>query len=103
MRSQSSPSPIVSSPPDQLKAAVLMGGISREREVSLQSGKCVAEALKKAGVNVVTADIKPDSLDILDDETIDVFFLALHGTFGEDGQLQKNPRIKRPHLYGQRF
>ena len=66
-----------------------MGGISREREVSLQSGKCVAEALKKAGVNVVTADIKPDSLEILDDETIDVFFLALHGTFGEDGQLQR--------------
>jgi D-alanine-D-alanine ligase len=65
-----------------------MGGISREREVSLQSGKCVAEALKKAGVNVITSDIKPDSLGILDDETIDVFFIALHGTFGEDGQLQ---------------
>jgi D-alanine-D-alanine ligase len=66
-----------------------MGGISREREVSLQSGKYVAEALKKAGVNVIPTDIKPDALDILDDETIDVFFVALHGTFGEDGQLQK--------------
>ena len=66
-----------------------MGGISREREVSIQSGKCVAEALKQAGVNVVAADIKPDALDILDDETIDVFFIALHGTFGEDGQLQE--------------
>jgi D-alanine-D-alanine ligase len=66
-----------------------MGGISREREVSTQSGKCVAEALKKAGVNVVTSDIKPGAMEILDDETIDVFFIALHGTFGEDGELQQ--------------
>ena len=35
-----------------------MGGISREREVSIQSGKCVAEALKKAGVNVITIGYK---------------------------------------------
>jgi D-alanine-D-alanine ligase len=80
---------MVSSSPDKLKVAVLMGGISREREVSIQSGKCVAEALKKADVNVITSDIKPDELSILDDESIDVFFIALHGTFGEDGQLQK--------------
>ena len=88
---ESSPSPDQLNPPDgwQIKAAVLMGGISRERDISIQSGKCVAEALKKAGVNVITSDIKPDALDILDDETIDVFFIALHGTFGEDGQLQK--------------
>jgi D-alanine-D-alanine ligase len=88
---ESTPSPDKLNPPDgwQLKAAVLMGGISREREVSLQSGKCVAEALKKAGVNVIQSDIKPDALDILEDETIDVFFIALHGTFGEDGELQK--------------
>jgi D-alanine-D-alanine ligase len=66
-----------------------MGGISRERDVSIQSGKCVAEALKKAGVNVVTSDIKPDAMGILDDETIDVFFIALHGRFGEDGVLQE--------------
>lgn len=66
-----------------------MGGVSREREISMQSGKCVEEALKKAGVNVVTSDIKPDRLEILDDKTIDVFFNALHGTFGEDGQLQE--------------
>jgi D-alanine-D-alanine ligase len=88
MGSQSS-NPASSFSPDKLSVAVLMGGISREREVSLQSGQCVAEALKKAGVNVVTADIKPNSLDILDDESIDVFFIALHGTFGEDGEIQK--------------
>ena len=79
MRSHPSPSPGLSPSSDQLKVAVLMGGISREREVSIQSGKCVAEALKKVGVNVVTVDIKPDAMDILDDETIDVFFIALHG------------------------
>jgi D-alanine-D-alanine ligase len=89
MRSQSSSNTASSTLPDHLKVAVLMGGVSREREVSIQSGKCVAEALKKAGVNVIQSDIKPDSLDILDDGTIDVFFIALHGTFGEDGELQK--------------
>jgi D-alanine-D-alanine ligase len=75
--------------PEQLKVAVLMGGPGREREVSIQSGQYVTDALKQAGVNVVTADIKPDHLDILDDHSIDVFFVALHGTFGEDGQLQE--------------
>ncbi|MGD0078436.1 MAG: D-alanine--D-alanine ligase [Sedimentisphaerales bacterium] len=81
-----------SSPPgdvSKLKVAVLAGGSSREREVSIQSGKCVADALKKANVSVVVSDIKPDSLEILCDESIDVFFIALHGAFGEDGQLQK--------------
>lgn len=73
----------------ELKVAVLTGGIGAEREVSLQSGKCVWDALKKAGFNTVTADIKPDQLDILQDKSIDVFFIALHGQFGEDGQLQQ--------------
>jgi D-alanine-D-alanine ligase len=77
------------------KVAVLMGGVSREREISLQSGKCVKQALKQAGVNVVAADISPDNLDILDDKSIDVFFIALHGTFGEDGELQTILEKKR--------
>lgn len=72
----------------QLKVAVLTGGIGAEREISLQSGNCVAEALQKTGYNVVTFDIRPDRLDILEDDSIDVFFPALHGKFGEDGQLQ---------------
>jgi len=67
-----------------------MGGIGREREVSLQSGACAAQALarEEAGLHVMAWDIGPDRLDILDDPTVDVFFLALHGPFGEDGQLQ---------------
>jgi D-alanine-D-alanine ligase len=73
----------------KLKVAVLTGGIGSERDISLQSGRCVAEALKKAGFEVVTVDIRPDNLEILDDKSIDVFFPALHGIFGEDGQLQQ--------------
>lgn len=66
-----------------------MGGISEERDISIQSGRCIADALKEAHLDVVTADIRPDSMDILDDGDIDVFFVALHGRFGEDGWLQQ--------------
>jgi D-alanine-D-alanine ligase len=66
-----------------------MGGIGAEREISIQSGTCVAEALRSAGFDVLTADVAPDRLDILDDGSVDVFFPALHGEFGEDGQLQR--------------
>jgi len=72
-----------------LNVAVLTGGIGAERDISIQSGTCVADALKQANLNVVTADIRPDRLDILQNDTIDVFFPALHGKFGEDGQLQQ--------------
>jgi D-alanine-D-alanine ligase len=73
----------------KFKVAVLTGGIGSEREVSIQSGNCVAEALKKAGLSVVVADITPDNIDVLGADDIDVFFIALHGKFGEDGQLQQ--------------
>ena len=73
----------------KLKIAVLTGGIGSERDISLQSGRCVAEALKEAGFQVATADIRPDNLEILNDSSVDVFFPALHGKFGEDGQLQQ--------------
>lgn len=71
------------------KVAVLLGGIGAEREVSIQSGTCVAEALGAAGYDVVTADARPDSLEILEDGSVDIFFPALHGEFGEDGKLQQ--------------
>lgn len=66
-----------------------MGGVGEEREISTQSGRCVAEALTKAGLNVVIADIRPDNMGILENGGIDVFFVALHGRFGEDGELQQ--------------
>ena len=71
-----------------LKVAVLCGWEGAERQVSLQSGRAVSNAMREVGAEVVECDIRPGSIDILDDTTIDVFFLALHGQFGEDGQLQ---------------
>jgi D-alanine-D-alanine ligase len=73
----------------KIKVAVLAGGIGSERQISIQSGQCVAGGLKQAGFEVITADIRPDNLEILNDASIDVFFPALHGKFGEDGQLQQ--------------
>lgn len=73
---------------DQLKVAVITGGIGSEREVSLMSGNNVHAALELAGFQTVYCDITPDNISILDDSSIDVFFPILHGQFGEDGQLQ---------------
>ncbi len=73
----------------KLKIAVLAGGIGPERQISLQSGARVAEALTRVGFNTVTSDITPADLSILEDISIDAFFVALHGPFGEDGQLQQ--------------
>lgn len=72
-----------------IKVAVLTGGVGEERQISLLSGQTIAEGLNQAGFSVITADITPDDLSILDDKSIMVFFPALHGKFGEDGQLQR--------------
>jgi D-alanine-D-alanine ligase len=73
----------------RMKVAVLRGGVGRERQVSLESGRCVAEALRAGGLDVIVSDIRPDDMEILGRADVDVFFLALHGEFGEDGQLQQ--------------
>ncbi len=73
----------------QLRVLVLSGGPSAEREVSLASGKAVANALKSVGHKVIESDIGPDNLSALDTGDFDVVFPVLHGTFGEDGQLQQ--------------
>lgn len=70
-----------------LRITVLMGGPSAEREVSLNSGRAIAAALESLGHEVRCADIGPEDLSALD-EPMDMAFLALHGTWGEDGQLQ---------------
>lgn len=70
-----------------LDITVLMGGPSAEREVSLNSGKAVADALRRRGHRVNCCDISPGDLSALD-KPADLIFIALHGTFGEDGQLQ---------------
>lgn len=66
---------------------VLAGGPSSEREVSLVSGKAVADALASLGHRVTMRDIRPEDLSALD-APADVIFPVLHGGFGEDGRLQ---------------
>lgn len=74
---------------DLLDITVLMGGPSEEREVSLVSGRAIADALERRGHKVLRMDITPDDVSALDREDIDVVFIALHGEFGESGQVQK--------------
>lgn len=76
-------------PKSPVSVAVLAGGIGPEREVSLQSGACAARALEQSDYDVRLCDVSPDTLDCLEDTTVDVFFPVLHGAFGEDGQLQR--------------
>ena len=71
-----------------LRVTVLCGGPSAEREVSLDSGRAVAGALRRRGHEVFVADIGPEQLEALD-QPADVVFPALHGPFGEDGTVQR--------------
>ena len=70
------------------KVAVLMGGPSAEREVSLSSGRECAAALREAGYEVVELDAGPDLCARLSEISPDVAFNALHGRWGEDGCVQ---------------
>jgi len=68
--------------------AVLMGGWSSERPVSLNSGNACAEALEGRGFRVTRVDVGPDIATVLTDLKPDVAFNALHGPAGEDGTIQ---------------
>ncbi|MFK3937933.1 D-alanine--D-alanine ligase [Alkalihalobacillus sp. NPDC078783] len=71
-----------------MKVAVLYGGISAEREVSLSSGKGIMEALKSKGHEVTGIDFHPDRLHDVIQLDVDIVYIALHGRFGEDGKVQ---------------
>lgn len=71
------------------RIAILAGGTSCEREVSLVSGKAVFDALLTKGLNVVLIDPKDDLIQQLKTHKITLVFIALHGTYGEDGTVQK--------------
>src|SRR5690349_14475945 len=71
-----------------MHVAVLKGGWSAEREVSLNSGAACAKALRELGYKVTEVDVKPDVAEVLAQLKPDVAFNALHGTFGEDGCMQ---------------
>lgn len=74
------------------RIGVLMGGASTERNISLKSGKAIFESLKGIGLDTVAIDIKTDKIkensELIKSKKIDCAFLALHGKFGEDGQIQ---------------
>lgn len=69
------------------KIAVLMGGPGSERDVSLATGRGVAKALRSLGAEVTEIDVRNEDFQLPDD--VDLAFNTIHGTFGEDGQLQK--------------
>jgi D-alanine-D-alanine ligase len=69
------------------KVAVLMGGPGSERDVSLATGRGVSKALRSRGIEVVEVDVRDENFQLPDG--VDLAFNCIHGTFGEDGQLQK--------------
>jgi len=71
------------------KIAVLMGGRSLEREVSLASGRRVGDALTAAGYYVLSLDVTEDLVSTLRSERPDAAYIALHGKYGEDGTIQE--------------
>ena len=72
-----------------MKVAVLKGGPSLERQVSLRSGARVEDALQRLGHDVVAIDVGADLIERLETVRPDVAFLALHGRGGEDGTVQE--------------
>ncbi len=72
----------------ELHVGVLMGGISREREISLRSGGNCLDALLERGYRASGIDVGRDIARVLEEAGIDVAFLALHGRYGEDGVIQ---------------
>jgi D-alanine-D-alanine ligase len=69
------------------KIAVLMGGPGSERDVSLATGRGVSKALRSLGAEVADVDVRDENFALPKD--VDLAFITIHGTFGEDGQLQK--------------
>ena len=73
---------------DIVKIAVLYGGVSNEREVSISSSKGIIEALKQNGHDVIGIDFHPERLEEVIQLDVDLVFIGLHGKHGEDGAIQ---------------
>jgi D-alanine-D-alanine ligase len=69
------------------KIAVLMGGPGSEREVSLATGHGASKALRSLGCEVIEVDVRDEHFELPDD--VDLAFITIHGTFGEDGEIQR--------------
>src|SRR5690606_19494222 len=70
------------------KVAVLYGGLSSEREISLESGTAVIKALQESGVQTVAIDVGDNAVHDIVNSGADRIFIALHGEGGEDGRIQ---------------
>jgi D-alanine-D-alanine ligase len=70
------------------KIGVMMGGLSREREISLKTGKAILKALTEKGYTACPIDVDQDVAETLIKKKIECAFIALHGRFGEDGTIQ---------------
>ncbi len=70
------------------RVGVLYGGLSSEREVSLQSGEAVFKALQKSGVDTVAIDLRENAIEQVQRALLDRVFIVLHGPGGEDGRVQ---------------
>jgi D-alanine-D-alanine ligase len=73
---------------NQKKIGVMMGGLSREREISLKTGKAILKALTEKGYTACPIDVDQDVAETLIKKKIECAFIALHGRFGEDGTIQ---------------
>ncbi|MFN0118411.1 MAG: D-alanine--D-alanine ligase [Elusimicrobiota bacterium] len=70
------------------QVAVLMGGWSRERPISLKTGRAISKALSDMNVKHDAIDVKTNIMEVLQKKKINFCFIALHGAFGEDGGIQ---------------
>jgi D-alanine-D-alanine ligase len=70
------------------KIGVLYGGLSSERKISIKSGESVLNTLKKLKLNVCGIDVDINVIEKIKEEKIDIAYIALHGSMGEDGTIQ---------------
>jgi D-alanine-D-alanine ligase len=70
------------------KIGVLYGGLSSERKISIKSGESVLNTLKKLKLNVCGIDVDKNVIEKIKKEKIDIAYIALHGSIGEDGTIQ---------------
>jgi D-alanine-D-alanine ligase len=71
-----------------MKVGVIFGGLSKEREISIKTGKAISNALRELDYQVVELEVGDNIVKDIMISDIDVAFIALHGRLGEDGTVQ---------------
>ena len=92
--------PAAGLPGREPRVAILAGGLSHERDVSLRSGRRVAEALRSAGVDVSVHDVDSDLITALSELRPDLVWPVLHGASGEDGSMRDVVQLLGLRLLG---